>query len=68
MNEHCNAAEKLVDYVFNYESDTFDARGQKLKRREAKQIAAKLIDRIENHLDGVTLNVMLDELRQESGE
>lgn len=58
------AVSKLMNLIREYESDTFSADGSNLKSWEADQIAAKLIDQIEDHLDGVRLSAILDEIRE----
>lgn len=57
------ATDKLVVLIREYESDTFSAEDSKITLGESQLIAAKLIDRIEDHLDGVTISAILDEIR-----
>lgn len=53
------AAERLRKLVWNYESDTFSAVG--LDDVSLDIMCAKLIDRIEQHLDGVTLTMVYED-------
>lgn len=57
----------LVDAIMEYESDTFTASGMFLKKKEAKQIARKLvIEDIQKRLDGDTLDgIIISELLSE---
>lgn len=62
-----NAVEKIVSDISNYESDTFTTYGDKLTPAEARAIAERLITSrvdIGENVDGVTLSVILDEIRQ----
>lgn len=56
------STDRLVNLLLEYESDTFSAMGSNLKPKQARRIAAKLIDGIEDELDGVTIAAHLEEL------
>lgn len=61
------AVEQIISDISNYESDTFTAYGEKLTPAEARALAERLIQSriaIGENVDGVTLSVMLDEIRQ----
>lgn len=57
------ALANLHKIVRKYESDTFSADGSRLRDYEIDQIIAALINGIEDHLDGVRLTAILDEIR-----
>lgn len=58
------AVANLTKIIMEYESDTFSADGVGLRDYELDQMAAKLIERIEDHLDGVRLTAILAEIRE----
>lgn len=62
INSTNAAVVRLLQVIREYESDTFSADGSGLKDYEAEQIAAHLIDGIEEHLDGVRLSAILDDV------
>lgn len=56
--------QQLVEYIMEYESDTFTASGFKLTEKEAVQLAEKCIDYfVNNRMDGVILDEWLADLR-----
>ena len=60
-----NAGE-FVEMIFTYESDTFSSSGSNIRIKEAQKIAAKLLDIFTmNHLDGVMISNLLDEIRED---
>lgn len=59
------AAQLLLDYISEYESDTFSASGSGLTQQEAEAITAALIERQIDAIDGVAIDVLLAELRAE---
>ena len=58
------ALANLHKIVREYESDTFSADSSGLREYEIDQIIAALINGIEEHLDGVRLSAILDEIRE----
>ena len=55
---------ELVDYIMDYESDTFSATSAELNREEARHIARQLIKTWTiTHLDGDMIGEELDEIR-----
>lgn len=58
------AVSNLRLMVREYESDTFSADASGLKEYELDQIVAELINHIEDHLDGVILSSLLEEVRE----
>lgn len=57
--------EQFVKEIRTYESDTFSAKGQKLRPAEAARIARKILGRWrEDHLDGCVIDIALDEVRR----
>ena len=57
--------DKLVDFILEYESDTFSAPDLALERAEAVEIAKAVLERAAEHLDGVTLSGILYDLTEE---
>lgn len=55
----------FVEEILTYESDTFSAEGSKITRIEAEQVAEKMLDSFERHLDGVSIDAYLEEIRDE---
>lgn len=58
------AVERLFQLIEQYESDTFRASGSEINLSEIDEVAVKLIDGIEEHLDGVRLSAILNEIRE----
>jgi len=69
-----NIFDELVEYVADYESDTFSASGEELTKEEAVKIATTLVENnIQNmldgmRLDGVMISSILEDLRPEAEE
>lgn len=54
----------LVEYIEEYESDTFSASGSQITHEEATRIADTLIQMwMDRHIDGVILDELLDDIR-----
>lgn len=59
----------LVEYIKEYESDTFSASGWEITDAEAVRVARRLIQWfIDNRLDGVLIADIMDDLRPEPEE
>lgn len=54
------AAERLSKFILAYESDTFSASRLELSEQDAAQIAAVIIGRCQNRIDGAALREVLD--------
>lgn len=57
--------EQLVNEIMEYESDTFTASGFELTRAEATYMAERLLDWVATYTDGVRLDALLYELREQ---
>jgi hypothetical protein len=56
---------EFVNYIRDYDSDTFPAR--KMSRYRVKQIAHNLLDYfVNNRLDGVLISEALEEIREKA--
>jgi len=58
--------DNIVNFILDYESDTFSAVGQKITEAEADRVARIIVrDFLENKLDGTILDSALDIVRNE---
>jgi len=58
--------DKFVEYIFEYESDTFSADGSEINLVEARKVAELLLGEfVENDLDGVAINAAFEEVRED---
>lgn len=59
--------DKFVKYIKEYESDTFSAEGSQITDKEANLVAEKfLASCVDNRMDGVTIDVYLDAIRDDT--
>lgn len=56
---------ELVKEIMEYESDTFSAKGSKITKKEATIFAEKILDRAFERVDGVSIDVFLDNYRED---
>lgn len=61
-------ATEVVKAIMEYDSDTFCAADENITKTEALLVAEELFERMWNHIDGVTLGSILDEVRQDREE
>lgn len=55
----------LENRIFNYESDTFNARGSQITKTEARMIANRIVKSFAaNQLDGVLITDVLADVRR----
>ncbi len=55
---------QFIDYIREYESDTFSAEGSQITATEAQQVAYRLMNwLVENRLDGVMIDSILSDIR-----
>ena len=55
--------DQFVKSIETYESDTFSAEGSEITHVEATKVAERYLDSIEDHMDGIGIDVYLDEVR-----
>lgn len=74
LNKISKKAYALFDTIKEYESDTFSAEGSELTEEEAEAITVTLINRAlqsmidTETLDGVTIDEMLSDMREDNEE
>lgn len=64
-NLHLNGRAALIEYILEYESDTFSAEASKPTKKEAEEIADRLIAHwMDDRLDGIAITNLLDSIRE----